>query len=210
MERLHYITHTVPRYTLFDQIDTVLKAGVKWIQFRQKDKTDRAFEEEAKVAQQLVKAHQGTFIVNDRVMIAKAIDADGVHIGKEDMPPVMARKILGPAKIIGCTANSFDDIYALRDQPIDYIGLGPFRFTSTKQNLSPILGLNGYIDILQRMKVWEITIPLIAIGGIQQTDIPALLLEGIYGIALSSAIIQNDRPTVACHAILNEINSALL
>ena len=111
-----------------------------------------------------------TFILNDRVELAALIGADGVHLGKNDMSPMEARSILGPQAIIGGTANTFDDILRLIDESVDYIGLGPFRFTSTKKNLSPVLGIEGYAHIFQLCKEHNINIPIVAIGGLDKSD----------------------------------------
>jgi thiamine-phosphate pyrophosphorylase len=120
------------------------------------------------------------------------VNATGVHLGKTDMPPAEARRILGDGFIIGGTANTFEDIRRLTDEGVDYIGLGPFRFTATKKNLSPILGLEGYKDILSRCRAAGIALPVLAIGGITVDDIPALMQTGVSGIAVSSAIRQAE------------------
>ena len=106
-----------------------------------------------------------------------------------------ARKILGDSFIIGGTVNSFEDILShLQDATPDYFGCGPFRFTSTKKNLAPILGFDGYKDLIQKMKEKNIRIPLVAIGGICKGDIPELLQSGVNGIALSGSILHADEP----------------
>ena len=114
--------------------------------------------------------------------------ADGVHLGKQDMPPAEARALLGPGFIIGGTANTFADIERLAVAGVDYIGLGPFRFTTTKQNLSPVLGLAGYADLLAQCRAAAINIPLIGIGGITLPDVAPLLGLGLHGVAVASAI----------------------
>ncbi|MDR2692557.1 MAG: thiamine phosphate synthase, partial [Dysgonamonadaceae bacterium] len=132
--------------------------------------------------------------INDHVEICRRIGATGVHLGKSDMPPGEARKILGKNFIIGGTANTFEDILRLNAEGVDYIGLGPFRFTATKKNLSPVLGLPGYKQIMEQCAVRGINLPVFAIGGITAGDIPALLNSGITGIAMSSAILQAENP----------------
>jgi len=205
IERLHYITHPVTAHTIIDQVRSVTEAGGKWIQFRLKNTDNNVFKEQAERALFVAREKGATFIVNDHVLIAKTIHADGVHIGKEDLSPFEARKILGDEKIIGCTANTLEDILYLKGQPIDYIGLGPFRYTGTKERLSPILGLDGYQAIIKQLEWQDIDIPIIAIGGITTNDINDLLNAGVYGIATSGAIINSADPKASCEAMLNEI-----
>jgi thiamine-phosphate pyrophosphorylase len=203
--KLHYITHSTSHLSTLEQVKIVTTAGVEWIQFRRKDLIDSAFRQEASLGMNLAKANKATFIINDRVFLAQELEADGVHLGNEDMNPVKARKILGDDKIIGCTANTFDDILRLSLLPIDYIGLGPYRHTPTKTKLSPILGLSGYLNILRKMADHNISIPIIAIGGILLNDLTALFNTGIHGVALSGAITNSASPQTLCNNILKEI-----
>ena len=131
--------------------------------------------------------------------------ADGVHLGKNDMPVDEARKILGPDKIIGGTANTIDDIIRLHRQGADYIGCGPFRFTTTKKKLSPVLGLEGYRDIVLKMREKGIDLPIVAIGGITVDDIPAIMGTGVTGIALSGAILNAEDPKSMTESILETL-----
>ncbi|MDY5827736.1 MAG: thiamine phosphate synthase, partial [Candidatus Limisoma sp.] len=134
-------------------------------------------------------------IIDDYPDIAKELELDGVHLGKNDMSPTEARELLGEEYIIGATANTFDDIEALRHLDIDYIGLGPYRFTATKQRLSPVLGIDGYRRIMQQMKDASFNIPVVAIGGITYDDIPSLMDSGVRGIAVSGSLINADNTT---------------
>ena len=126
----------------------------------------------------------------------------GVHLGKEDMDPAKAREFLGPHAIIGCTANTAADILALAPLDIDYIGLGPFRFTATKERLSPVIGLEGYRKIVDEVRAAGCQLPIVAIGGIEPADIPALLDAGVNGIAMSGAIINSPDPAATVASIL--------
>ena len=110
------------------------------------------------------------------------------------MPVDEARKMLGRSRIIGGTANTYADIERLWRQGVDYIGCGPFRFTTTKQNLSPILGLEGYSSIMKQMAAHNIHLPLVAIGGILLTDVAVILQTGVTGIAVSGAILNAENP----------------
>ena len=138
IEAFQYITHP-GIYSYEEQVSAVLNGGAKWIQFRDKELNGKEFINTAGKIQSLCRRHKAVFIINDRVKIAAELNADGVHIGKEDVHPEEARKLLGEHKIIGVTANTIEDIIELSQYQVDYIGLGPFRFTPTKKNLSPVL-----------------------------------------------------------------------
>ena len=131
------------------------------------------------------------------------IHADGVHLGKKDMPVAEARKMLGKDFIIGGTANTFEDVKMHYEAGADYIGCGPFRFTTTKKNLSPILGLEGYRSIVSQMKEAGIHLPIVAIGGITFEDIPSIMATGVTGIALSGTILRADNPIEETRRIIN-------
>lgn len=183
ISKLHYIT-TDPHHA-----EQACKGGVSWVQLRLKNVPYDTYYSVARQVQQVCKKYNATFIINDNVHLALDIKADGVHIGKDDMPPAEARQLLGDNFIIGCTANTLEDIIRLASQPIDYIGLGPYRFTTTKEKLSPVLGLEGYRSIRQQLQQARITCPpIIAIGGILSYDIPLLFNAGANGIAVSGAI----------------------
>lgn len=178
-----------------DSARIALEGGCRWIQLRMKDAEERELRDTAIIIQRMCRAAGATFIIDDNVALAKSIGAQGVHLGKGDMPIAEARKILGEGFIIGGTVNSFDDIlHHLHTSPPDYFGCGPFRYTSTKRNLAPILGIEGYSDIIKRMREHNIATPLIAIGGIAKEDIPQLLKSGVDGIALSGSILRADNP----------------
>ena len=132
------------------------------------------------------------FVVDDHVEIAKELQLDGVHLGRNDMAPEEAREILGMEAIIGVTANTFDDVERVRHLDIDYIGVGPFRFTTTKKQLSPVLGIEGYAEIVRRMKESSIRLPIVAIGGITYDDIDEIMATGVNCIAMSGAIVGAD------------------
>ena len=125
-----------------------------------------------------------------------------MHLGKHDMPVAEARRLLGNGFIIGGTANTFDDVKMHYEAGADYIGCGPFRFTTTKKNLSPILGLEGYRRIVSQMKEAGINLPIVAIGGITREDIPAILQTGVTGVALSGTILRADNPAEETRRIL--------
>ena len=191
---VQFITHFTEQYSYGDSVRIALEGGCRWVQLRMKNADGKHIYTIALQTQKMCREYGATFIIDDHVEIAKQIQADGVHLGKLDMPISEARKILGNNFIIGGTANTFEDVKAHYEAGADYIGCGPFRYTTTKSNLSPILGLDGYRHITSRMKEACIDIPLVAIGGITETDIPELMQTGISGIALSSSILRAKNP----------------
>lgn len=205
--RLQFITHHTDCYSYIDSAQIALKGGCRWIQLRMKDEEASLVEETALRIQKMCREYGATFIINDNVLLAQKIKADGVHLGKNDMPVAEARQILGNQFIIGATVNSFEDIlHHLQDANPNYFGCGPFRFTSTKKNLASILGIKGYQLIIKQMRDNNIHIPLIAIGGINKDDIPQLLINGINGIALSSSILNANNPIKEMEEIIKIIN----
>lgn len=191
---IQFISHSNERCSYLDGIRLALEGGCKWVQLRMKDAPDEQVAQLGVQARGLCDRYGAKLILDDRVELVVQTGADGVHLGKNDMPIAQAREILGPGKIIGGTANTFEDIVAHWKSGADYIGCGPFRFTTTKKNLSPILGLEGYRDIVARMKDAGITLPLVAIGGITAEDIPAILETGVDGIAVSGTVLRAEDP----------------
>jgi thiamine-phosphate pyrophosphorylase len=205
--RLQFITHYTQKYSYTDSARIALEGGCKWVQLRMKDADDLLLEETALVVQKMCREYGATFIIDDNVALAKKIGADGVHLGKNDMPVAQARKILGENFIIGATVNSFEDVLPhLQESSPDYFGCGPYRFTSTKQKLAPILGLEGYRSIVGKMRESNICIPIVAIGGICKEDVSLLMDTGIDGIALSGSVLRADDPIDQMRLIKDIIN----
>jgi thiamine-phosphate pyrophosphorylase len=188
ISKLHYITQELQDQSHSDLAESACLAGVDWVQLRVKNKSYNEYLDEATKTKDICKKYGVKLIINDNVKIAKEVGADGVHLGKTDMDPLEARQMLGKNFIIGGTANTFQDIERLSAAKVDYIGLGPFRFTSTKKDLSPILGLEGYKKIIQQCREKGISIPIISIGGIKKEDVKSIIQIGIFGVAVSSAI----------------------
>lgn len=189
MEKIQYISqgNTTEEQEL--NIRKVLDAGVKWVQVRWKNAPENALEELCIKAKLLCSEYQSVCIINDHVQLAKKIDADGVHLGLDDTSVLEARQIFGQNKIIGGTANTITDVLQRIEEQCDYIGLGPLRFTDTKEKLSPVLGFEGYQQMIQDLEQSSISIPKIyAIGGVVLNDIELLLQTGIYGVAVSGQI----------------------
>lgn len=191
---IQFITHSNERYDHVEGAKLALQGGCRWIQLRMKDAMEIDFLRAAKKIRRLCDEYHATFILDDHVEWVGLTGADGVHLGKNDMPVDEARKMLGRNKIIGGTANTFEDVERLSRQGADYIGCGPFRFTTTKKNLSPVLGLEGYRSITAQMKAHDIQLPIVAIGGILHQDIPAIMQTGVTGIAVSGAVLNAENP----------------
>lgn len=202
--QLQFITHSTHRLSYIDSARIALEGGCRWIQLRMKGVHETILEQNAIAIQQMCREYGATFIIDDNVLLAQRISADGVHLGKDDMPIAEAREILGSDYIIGATVNSFDDIlYHLKCCAPDYFGCGPYRFTTTKEHLAPTLGVEGYKEIVSKMRGQRIDIPLVAIGGITKSDIPQLLACGVDGIALSGSILRADSPLHEMRDIVN-------
>src|SRR6202012_1933591 len=183
--RLYFVTMDEAPIDHLRQVDEACRVGIRWIQLRMKHASDAAVRDTALAAKKVCDAYGCVLVLNDRVEIAREVDVHGVHVGKEDMTVSEARRLLGEDKIIGGTANTPEEILAHYRQGADYIGLGPYRYTTTKKNLSPVLGLAGYRGIMQRLQEERVSIPVVAIGGIGVWDMLPLLEAGLHGIAFS-------------------------
>jgi thiamine-phosphate diphosphorylase len=172
------------------QVEMACRAGIRLIQLRMKEASDAEFLEVAAAAKETCDRWGSVLIINDRVEVAVAVDADGVHVGREDMPVREARRLMGEGKIVGGTANTLEDIREHYLGGADYIGLGPYRYTATKKKLSAILGLEGYQRVMRALKAEEMGIPVMAIGGIGLDDVGPLLGTGVYGVAFSGLLVR--------------------
>jgi thiamine-phosphate pyrophosphorylase len=177
-----------------EQAELACQAGLDWIQLRVKNQPYANWKTLAQETLAVCRSHNTRLIINDNPHLAAEINADGVHLGQDDMPLPQARALLGTGFIIGGTANTVETIRQHQQNGADYVGLGPFRFTQTKEKLSPILGLVGYQTILSALRTEGFRLPIVAIGGITLNDIPALLQTGLHGVAVSSAIGGADDP----------------
>ena len=198
ISNVHYITDST------QGLEPLLKAGLNWVQLRVKNRTEKEIYNIADSFVALCEKYKAFSIINDYPQLAKRVGADGVHLGKSDMSPAEARALLGKDFIIGGTANTFEDVEGLYEAGVDYIGLGPLRFTETKKNLSPVLGLEGYAEIMQSCQANSIRIPMIAIGGVTIEDLEALYDLGLYGVAVSSAIRKAQNPAAAVKQFLGK------
>ncbi|CAM3568907.1 thiamine phosphate synthase [Flavobacterium saliperosum] len=191
--KLQYISQGTTIEEQLYNIHQALDNGCDWVQLRFKNGNSLELFTLAEAVKTLCEEYLATFIINDKVDLALQINADGVHLGLNDMRIKDARTLLGNHKIIGGTANTLEDVLQRTAENCDYIGLGPLRFTTTKENLSPILGLEGYRHILSKIEEQNIRIPVYAIGGIASNDIENLIDTGLHGIAVSGLITENPQ-----------------
>lgn len=204
---IQFISHYTDKIGYLDSIRLALEGGCRWVQLRVKNATINELRPMALEAQRMCREAGATFIIDDQVALVKEIGADGVHLGKNDMPVAEARKVLGPNFIIGGTANTFDDVRMHYEAGANYIGCGPFRFTTTKEKLSPVLGLEGYRSIVSQMREEGIILPIVAIGGITADDIPDIMKTGVTGIALSGTVLRAEDPIQEMQRLLAIVNS---
>lgn len=202
---IQFITHSNTRYGYVEGARLALEGGCRWIQLRMKDASEVDFLLAAKQIGAMCKEYGATFILDDHVEWVGITGADGVHLGKNDMPVDEARNQLGANRIIGGTANTFEDVERLWRQGANYIGCGPYRFTTTKKNLSPVLGLDGYRHIISQMKAHDINLPVVAIGGILQPDIKDVMATGVSGIAVSGAILNAENPVEEMKSFIDSL-----
>ena len=187
---LHYISQGVGGDAHLEHIERVLNAGCNWVQLRMKNTPYEEVLETAYKVKIRCDEYNAQLIINDNVSIVQEVGAAGVHLGQHDMSTAEARKILGESKIIGGTANTLEQCIDHLKNGVDYIGVGPLRFTSTKEKLSPLLGFAGYSNLLQSYKQNQHKVPLIAIGGITSSDFEKLKDCGVDGIAVSGLLTQ--------------------
>lgn len=200
ISKLHYISQGNTPKEHLENIQKACQSGAELVQLRLKNVSEKRILKIAKEAREITSHFQTRLIINDHYKIAKEIKADGVHLGKTDTCPKIARKHLYTWQIIGGTANTLQDCNILLEKQVDYIGLGPFKFTKTKTILSPLLGLNGYSNILDTLQTKT---PILAIGGITENDITAILSTGISGVAMSGEITKNFNKITNIHKLLN-------
>ena len=205
MNRLYYISQGVSPEQHLNNIQLVAENGIRWIQLRLKDYSDDIVRATAKKALVICRDNDAQLFINDYVDIANEIGADGVHIGQEDIAPLKAKSIFKEG-LLGGTANTLEQCLILAKNKVDYIGLGPFRFTGTKKKLSPILGLEGIHNIIKELRLNGYDTPIIAIGGIKIEDCESLFNIGVDKVAVSGLLTgktANEIKSIA--AELNEL-----
>jgi len=205
-ERFQFITNQWSEISIPQQVENVCKGGGKWVQLRLKDTDIETWINIGADVKAICHEYGAKFIVNDHVEFAFRVNADGVHLGKEDMAPEKARQLLGEGKIIGGTANCAEEVLELYKKGVDYVGLGPFRHTTTKQKLSPTLGLEGFQDTMNVLNAHEITLPVFGIGGIEPSDIEELAATGIHGVVVSSSLANSDDIEKSTKQLIHKLN----
>jgi thiamine-phosphate pyrophosphorylase len=204
ISKLHYITQGVEPEDHIKNLQKACAYGVDWVQLRIKNSDPKQILETAKKARIITARFKSKLIINDYYKIAKEVKADGVHLGTTDACPVVVRNYLGKSFIIGGTANTLEDCRSLLAKKVDYIGLGPYKFTKTKMGLSPILGLASYKNLLEKLQTET---PIIAIGGITLDKVSDIMKTGIYGVAVSEAITKNITSIPMFYKVLMTQNS---
>ncbi len=204
---LQFITHKTDRYNELQGAEMALKGGCRWIQLRMKDAPEEDVLKTGLEMRKLCDSFEAILIIDDHVNLVKQIKADGVHLGLNDMPIGEARRMLGEEYIIGGTANTEKQVVEHYRNGVDYVGCGPFRFTTTKKNLSPILGENGYLAIKEELQKEGVFIPVVAIGGITYEDIDKIMHTRVEGIAVSGTILNAADPEAETQRIVRKMNT---
>jgi len=205
--KLHILTDTVlqSRFSHMEITRLAIVGGADTIQYRQKSGSTREMIEIARNMKRLCSEADVTFIVNDRLDVAIAVEADGVHLGQEDFPIPMARELLGEGRIIGGSAATLDEARKCLSEGADYVGFGPVYPTSSKDDAGPVSG----IDILKQV-VEIIPVPIIAIGGVGAENIPDVMRAGAHGIAVISAVCCQDDPEKATRSLYQALNKGTI
>jgi thiamine-phosphate pyrophosphorylase len=186
-----------------DVVTAAVRGGATVVQLREKTADTREFIEEAMAMQDFLAARGVPLIINDRIDVALAVNADGVHLGQRDMPIELARKIVGPQMIIGISAESLADAVAAERAGADYLGVSPIFDTSTKTDTAPALGLEG----LKQIRT-TVNLPLVGIGGLNADNAGRVIENGADGVAVVSAIVSADDPEPAARELFGIVASA--
>jgi len=198
--KLHYISQGATVKEHLENIQQACQSGAELVQLRLKNYSEKKILKAAVEAREITGHFQSRLIINDHFKIAKEVKADGVHLGKLDSCPTEAKKFLHSWQVIGGTANTLEDCKYLIEKKIDYIGLGPFKFTDTKEKLSPVLGTDGYLTILEELTA---DTPIIAVGGIEIDNILDIMMTRVHGIAMSGAITRDFNVIPKINTFLN-------
>lgn len=185
---LQFITNEKSPVSVVDQIKGFIKGGGRWVQVRMDDATDEEISKVVEEIKPLCLEVQAFLLLHNRVELAKTLDVGGVHLEKTSILPSKARLELGPAAVIGVTANTIDDIKAVRSLDVDYITIGPYKESDLFDKSLPVLGLDGIKDLDSDMQKLEINIAHVAAGGVGKNDVKTLLEAGVNGIAVSKDI----------------------
>ena len=191
--------------TLINVVKGAVAGGVNMVQVREKSNNIQSFIERAEAVKSILQGTQVSLIINDRVDVALAVDADGVHLGQSDMPVHLARKLIGPDKLLGLSIENEQQLIEANQLPLDYIGLSAIFATPTKTNIKKQWGLNGLKKALQLTQF-----PIVAIGGINHTNLDEIVQTGVEGVALVSAICHAASPKQATIELVKQIKASAL
>ena len=189
--------------TLIHVVKEAVQGGVTIVQVREKSSDIQSFIKRAQAIKEVLVGTNIALIINDRVDVALAVDADGVHLGQTDMPPLIARQLIGPDKILGLSIETEQQLLEANQLPLDYIGLSAIFSTPTKTNLKKQWGIDGLRHALAKTKL-----PIVAIGGINQTNLDEIIKTRVDGVALVSAICHAQDPKAATSELLKQIQAA--
>ena len=184
-------------------VKAAVSGGVTCIQLREKDCSTLEFIEQARAIKNFLEEREVPLIINDRLDVALAVGADGVHLGQKDMPLEMARKIAGSSMLIGISAESVQDAVEAENGGADYLGVSPIYATPTKTDTAPPLGIQGLREIKNRVKI-----PLVGIGGLNNSNAAEVIRNGADGVAVVSAIVAAEDPETAAMNLKQIINEA--
>jgi thiamine-phosphate pyrophosphorylase len=168
-------------------VEAAVRGGVSMVQYRQKNATTRRMIAEALELCQLCRIYGVPFIINDRLDVALAVDADGLHVGQDDLPAALARRLLGPGKLLGVSVENPDQARLALQDGADYVGASPIFATPTKPDAPPPMGLRGLQELAR-----STTLPIVAIGGLNASNAASVLHAGAAGLAVVSAIVSAE------------------
>ncbi|MBU1699721.1 MAG: thiamine phosphate synthase [Candidatus Eisenbacteria bacterium] len=177
------------RFSHVELAQKMINGGADFVQYRDKEATTRQMIETAREIATLCARSNTKFIINDRVDVAIAADADGVHLGQDDFPIRLARHLLGPERVIGVSVDTVEEAREAWQEGADYVGFGPIYSTSTKTDAGPIIGIEALPGLTPKFPI-----PLVAIGGLNRENIEPVLRAGVHGVAVLAAICQAEDP----------------
>lgn len=188
---------------LFDVVGRAVAGGARLVQLREKNATTREFVELARGLAALVRPLGARLIINDRVDVALAAEADGVHVGQDDMHPADVRALVGPDRIVGLSVTGEDETRAARGMPVDYLGAGPVFATATKKDAGAPQGIDGLARMLALAEV-----PVVAIGAVTPANAPMIMATGVAGLAVVSAVCSAADPQAAARELRAIVDAA--
>jgi thiamine-phosphate pyrophosphorylase len=206
MKGLYFVTDNglCGNRPLADVVLQAIRGGARCVQLREKSAATRVFIDEARRIKELMAPFRVPLLINDRLDVALAVGADGVHVGQDDMPYAIARKLLGPKAIIGLSVETWEDVEQAETLDVDYLGVSPIFATPTKTDTKEPWGIEG----LARIKAFSHH-PLVAIGGLNASNAEGVVMAGADGVAVVSAICASPNPLAAAQELTGIIHAAL-